>query len=958
MNSIEPEDNINELLNSTELLQIPNIIQELFHKMNSKIDSLSNKINLLQHNSSDVVTKEHLNTISATKVDITDFLNTVNNIDQHIKQKPSMEELKYLSEEKISKTDLNQILSEYIHKKDFEDFIETTSKTNNFNNIKNNTNNKLDSILIEFNKKINSLPSMNDIDKINNALAKKANLSEIKNILAQKADKNEISEIIKNKVDNNYLDNQLKKKMDIYILDKIQNDLNLKTNLEDIDKIQEELDKKIDTETFNNLVRIINNKLDKNDLGNIIDEIVEKQNEITDTKFKALDIDFDRFIESVKTQFNNINQAVNKLSKDKIDKIYFEERLNTKLDGRKLINELDKQNQENKLKINDINIKNKENIENINSKLEEINLNTNNEIESLKEDIKNIIKELNSLTNNSQYNFDLVIKEKNNFDFYKNETSNKLANLFDKIESKIDTNIFNKNLIKVQEDLKNYINNISQDKITYKEVETIMKNMNEKNDKGIIKNKNDFDNKITNMNNQILSLEKNKITNEQLNKALETKINEINNEINKRAFINDFSNLNNKIRQINETITKKLDEKSFEENQRKIATTLNQIQSDLLNIYTKEEQDNLFNEKLNMNTFNSVVKELNNLIDTKLDIIDYKNYHDIQEMINTIYLNENATGIWKWVSSKLNNGYIPLEIEYYNTMRDNFIWEEDRTSLMIVNKGVYNIKIVVFTNELNINITLVINGENIISKNLDEKNRNVIRPNNKINFRKIEIDEIISINEKVRVSILFSGKNTNAKGFMKISTIHYEQEKDFDIKNAKAVEQRLRLSNNNIIDINNNNHLLIQENLEIEDKKNEAGTGIDLNMNQGYFEKEENKDKDQCLDINYSNKDFELTQNVLFTKENNIIEQTQNILKKGLLPLFLKIDNNEPMFLAIKETSPLRSLLLSYLKKYPKIERLFEEIKLYHKRRLLNIDEQIENLNLQPLDIITNFMTD
>ena len=936
MNSIEPEDNINELLNSTELLQIPNIIQELFHKMNSKIDSLSNKINLLQHNCSDIVTKEHLNTISATKVDITDFLNTVNNIDQHIKQKPSIEELKYLSEEKISKSDLNEILSEYVHKKDFEDFIETTSKTNNFMNLKNNTNNKLDSILIDFNKKINSLPSMNDIDKINNALAKKANLSEIKNILAQKADKNEIMEMINNKVDNNYLDNQLKKKMDIYIWDKIQNDLNLKTNLEDIDKIQEELDKKIDTETFNNLVRILNNKLDKNDLGNIIDEIVEKQNEINDTKFKALDIDFDRFIESVKTQFNNVNQAVNKLSKDKIDKIYFEERLNTKLDSRKLINELDKQNQENKLKINDINIKNKENIEIINSKLEEINLNTNNEIASLKDDIKNIIKELNSLTNNSQYNFDLVIKEKNNFDFYKNETSNKLANLFDKIEAKIDSNVFNKNLIKVQEELKNYINNISQDKITYNEVETILKNMNEKNDKNVINNKNDFDNKITNINNQILSLEKNKITNEQLNKALDGKINEINNEISKRAFINDFSNLNNKIRQINEIITKKLDEKFFEENQRKITTTLNQIQSNLLNIYTKEEQDNLFNEKLNVNTFNSVVKELNNLIDTKLDIIDYQKYIDFQEVINNIYLTENATGIWKWVSSKLKNGYIPLEVEYYNTMRDNFLWEEDRTSLMIVNKGVYNIKIVIFTNELNINITLVVNGENIINKNFDENNRDVIRQNNKINFRKIEIDEVISINDKVRVSILFSGKNTNAKGFMKISTIHYEQEKDFDIKNAKAIEQRL--SNNDIININNSNHLLIQENLEIEDKIKEADKGIILDINQGHFKKEENKDKDI---------------------ENNIVEQTKNIINKGYLPLFLKIDNNEPMFLALKETSPLRALLLHYLKNYSKIdEGVSEGIKLYHKRRLLNIDEKIENLNLQPLDIITNFMTD
>ena len=815
MNSIDTEDNINELLNSSDMYQIPNIIQELFHKMNLKINSLTNKINLLQHNCADVVTKEHLNTISATKVDINDFLNTVNNIDQHIKQKPTIEDIKYLSEEKISKSDLDLILSEYVHKKDLEDYFETNSKTYEYKNSKNISQNNSD-LMIEMNKKINSLPSMKDLDKINTALLKKANVSDIQKILAEKM--NEINDLINNKVDINYLDNQLKKKLDIYIWDKIQHDLNLKSNLEDIDKIKEDLDNKMDTENYNNIIRILNNKLDKKDINNIIDEFIEKINEINDTKFKALDIDFDRFIESVKNQFNNVNNAVNKLSKDKIDKIFIEERLNTKLDSRQLLTELDKYNQENKMKINDFNLKNKENMENINIKIDELHIDTNNQIEGLKDDIKNIIKELNSLTNNSQYNFDLVIQEKNKFDFYKNETSNKINNLLEKIESKIDTNIFNKNIIKIQEDLKNYINNISQDKITYNEVENIIKNLNEKNGENLTNNKNNFDNKLISINDKISSLEKNSINNDQLNNTIEAKLNEINIEINKRAFINDISNINNKIKKINDELHKKLDEKVYEENMKQNNKILNQIQSDLINTYNKTEQNNLLSEKISTETFNSVIKELNNLIDTKLDIIDYQKYIDIQEIINNIYLTENATGVWKWVSSKLKNGYIPLEIEYYNTMRGNFLWEEDRTSLMIVNKGVYNIKIVIFTNELDTNITLVINGENLISKNKENKNRDDIGlDNNKFNFKKIEIDEIISINDKVRISILFSGKNMNVKGYMKISTIYYEQEKDTDIKNTKAVEERLRLSNNNNIiqDITDNNYpSLMQNNID------------------------------------------------------------------------------------------------------------------------------------------------
>ena len=156
-------------------------------------------------------------------------------------------------------------------------------------------------------------------------------------------------------------------------------------------------------------------------------------------------------------------------------------------------------------------------------------------------------------------------------------------------------------------------------------------------------------------------------------------------------------------------------------------------------------------------------------------------------------------------------------------MRDNLLWEEDRTSLMIINKGVYNIKVVIFTDELNISITLVINGENLVVKN-SEKNKDNIVHNNKFSYQKICIDEDININDKVRVAILFSGKSINAKGFMKISTVHYEQEKDCDIKNAKAVEERL--GNNNIdisdnininVNINQNKTfppLIIQENAE------------------------------------------------------------------------------------------------------------------------------------------------
>ena len=796
------EDQFNELLQSSEISQVPSIIQELFHRMNNKIESLTNKLNLLENNSQDNVTKDYLNTICATKVDINDFLNTINNIDQHIKQKPSFDEIKYLSEEKISKTDLNEILLNYINKKEFDNLIESFPKSFDLKDLNLNTNNKIDSLLIDMNKKFNSLPSFKDIDNINNILSKKANLSEIQNILSMKVDKTDFMNMLKTKVDFNYLDNQLKKKIDNFMLEKIESELNSKVNLEDIDQIREEIEKKIDFESLNNIMKLINNKIDKKYLDDYINDLLIKEHEINDTKFKALDIDFDRFIESVKAQFNNINQVVNKLSKDKIDKTFFEERLNIKLDTRKLVSEIDKLNQEYKNKLNDLTFKAQENSENFNLKLNEIKLGTNNQLDGIKDDIRNIIKELNSITNNVQYNFDMMIKEKNNNEFYKNETNSKLQNLFEKVDSKVAINIFNKNIIKIQDELKKFIMNITQEKITYGEVEKLLKNFDNKNSDNLTKNKNNIDSIINDINNQIVELNKSKVSSEELNNILNNKINELNNEMNKRVSMNDYNNLTNKIKNISDNLLLKLDEKVFEENKKQTKNSIEKINNELLNKYSKNEEDNLLNEKCNLDTFNSVIKELNNLIDTKLDTVDYQKFIDIQEVINNIYLTENSTGVWKWVSTKLNNGYIPLEIEYYNTMRDNYLWEEDRTSLMIINKGVYNVKVIIFTNDLDIKITLVVNGENMVSKGVENSMKGEEIPkNNKFALQSVKIDEYININDKVRISILFNGNNKRAKGYLKISSVHYEQDKDFDIKNTKYVEEQLNDNSKRIFPI-------------------------------------------------------------------------------------------------------------------------------------------------------------
>ena len=51
--------------------------------------------------------------------------------------------------------------------------------------------------------------------------------------------------------------------------------------------------------------------------------------------------------------------------------------------------------------------------------------------------------------------------------------------------------------------------------------------------------------------------------------------------------------------------------------------------------------------------------------------------------------------------------------------------------------------------------------------------------NYKFMVQSIKIDEFLNINYKVRESLLFAGKSNNSNGDLKISSVHYEHNKDF-----------------------------------------------------------------------------------------------------------------------------------------------------------------------------------
>jgi len=95
-----------------------------------------------------------------------------------------------------------------------------------------------------------------------------------------------------------------------------------------------------------------------------------------------------------------------------------------------------------------------------------------------------------------------------------------------------------------------------------------------------------------------------------------------------------------------------------------------------------------------------------------------------QATINETLCEENIVGRWIWQSGEVKpGGLIPWEGESANTVPDHFFWEKDKTSILIIAAGIYEVTACVFSKGSIISI--LANGEQV-NLNKGEENGNTI----------------------------------------------------------------------------------------------------------------------------------------------------------------------------------------------------------------------------------------
>ena len=624
------------------------------------------------------------------KINNDDIFQAINNISQELDNRPTHEEINNVLEGKMNKNEFMFYLNQKNNSNENININKFNDLLNAFENIKNE-------IFTKINKLENDVVKKDDFIILKNELDNKANIIDIENILETKEDKESINNILKNIADKNEINNMI-----YTAINKNKNKDNIGKNEFNQFLLDYQNDKK-------NLEERIVNKIDISEINNSLEKMKQKVD--------SIDNDFDRLIQSMKNQFQDINIVINNLEQKIIDNNEMNLERIKSIDSI-LRNKIEKEQVElliNKSKNNILEIINKyKNDENSNIKMFEDNINNKMEKmifdnQSLLNDITNTNQNINNYFSQKQTEMENLMNRMrlslNNNDIYNNNNNNINNNreLINTIENKLNQKLNEKlDISKFEE----FLNGLKQDLDNKIDIIAVKKSNEE-----VIKEIND---KIRQLYNDI-----NKDLNEKANKndlgliLSQNNLQGINNDaLNEKLSITDFEDF---INNITKQLKQKLDINKFNNIISTFNSNFENIHKDMNSKADIKSIIDILKNKLDTESFNEIINEIKKELATKTPSVDFSSAMDNQAIINETLVNENNIGRWLWKSGKVkNNLSVPWEIQIINTSNDNFLWEKDKSFIGVNEGGLYEIKLGFFADKKPM-VQILVNGEVVIS---------------------------------------------------------------------------------------------------------------------------------------------------------------------------------------------------------------------------------------------------
>ena len=378
-----------------------------------------------------------------------------------------------------------------------------------------------------------------------------------------------------------------------------------------------------------------------------------------------------------------------------------------------------------------------ENLENLNTE--------NNKIKNYFEN-NNTINEENDTNMQKMYELiqNIQMDNENKIENMGIEIKKDMESLMDIINKKIDGDMLNDCILKLDNEIHSKIDS---------------NELQETQDKLI----SDINNKIKELYEDILKELSDKITKDEINILMKDQIDKKSLEQKLSQSIKDYENFKNITEEIKMEMNKKIDINIFNKIVTQFNSNFENIKNDIkVKSDTKDIKDisQSLKTKANIEQINQLFNDINDKLSEKTNNSDFTTAIDNQAIINDTLCNENCIGRWVWRSGKIKSNYsVPWESQSVNTSPDNFIWEKDKTYIVINEEGLYELNFGFFSDKKP-NIQILVNAEIIINSQ-NNNNNNLLLNNNNISSRKnitgLSVIEFIMLPKQSKLSVCYNG---------------------------------------------------------------------------------------------------------------------------------------------------------------------------------------------------------
>lgn len=185
-------------------------------------------------------------------------------------------------------------------------------------------------------------------------------------------------------------------------------------------------------------------------------------------------------------------------------------------------------------------------------------------------------------------------------------------------------------------------------------------------------------------------------------------------------------------------------------------------------------------DRTNLKDLNDEIALIKSEINKKCSLEFLDSMIESQTQINDFLCSENCLGRWLWNSGKLNNNcLVPWEYQIINTVPENYFWEKNQHTIIILSKGLYHVQVGCFSNVQKTKITLNLNGEVLLSNHkklyqIDEKgnimSKEFLSTDNEEKYNGCTINEVITLPTRSRISVSVYSEGI-ADGFFSIKKL-------------------------------------------------------------------------------------------------------------------------------------------------------------------------------------------